>query len=210
MTNESNVTKNGSIGKVFARFIIYTLTVFAIAVSLPVVIEYGDFIVFSENGPLEWIQLILIFISASLLLCDSRLRICEFKELFCVIAFLQLFAAAREMDLIFDRFIPVIGWKLPATVCVLVIVLIYLKNKSIFLSQLERFIQTRSFALLWCGFIVAVPYSQLVGHGKFLELLMGDDYMRDYKRVIEELGELLGYLLIMVGSLEAVLQRKED
>ena len=89
-------------------------------------------------------------------------------------------------------------------------ILINLKSKNNLQIQIEQFIRTRSFALLWCGFIVAVPYAQLVGHGNFLELLMGDDYMRDYKRVIEELGELLGYLLIMVGSLEAVLQRKED
>jgi hypothetical protein len=39
---------------------------------------------------------------------------------------------------------------------------------------------------------------------------MGNDYMRDYKRVIEELGEFLGYLFIMIGSIEAVLQRKEE
>ena len=39
---------------------------------------------------------------------------------------------------------------------------------------------------------------------------MGDDYLRDYKRVIEELCELLGYMLILAGSIEAILQEKEE
>ncbi|AQQ70849.1 hypothetical protein SMSP2_01211 [Limihaloglobus sulfuriphilus] len=35
-----------------------------------------------------------------------------------------------------------------------------------------------------------------------------DDYSASYKRVIEELGEFMGYMLIMFGSLEALLQRR--
>ena len=73
-------------------------------------------------------------------------------------------------------------------------------------GQLAEFVAHRAFVLFWAGFIVAVPYAQLVGHAAFLESLMGDDYQRDYKRVIEELGEMLGYLLILLGSIEALLQ----
>mgnify|MGYP005853766709 CR=1 FL=1 len=210
MTHEEKTINNGNRGKVFGRFIIYTLVVFSITLTLPIIIEYGDFIVFSENGPIEWLQLILIFASVLLFAVDARLEICGFKQLFYILAFLMTIAGIREMDLIFDRIIPVLGWKLPVFLCIAAIVLVNLKYKNEIQIQIEQFIRTRSFALLWCGFIVAVPYAQLVGHGNFLELLMGDDYMRDYKRVIEELGELMGYLLIMVGSLEAVLQRKED
>ncbi len=207
--DDQNVNIN-PLGKVLSRFLIYTFIVFTLAVSLPVVIEHGDFIVFSENGPIEWIQLAIIFTSMILFLLDSRLKICEFKHLFLILGIVQACAGFRELDLLFDRFIPVLGWKLPVILCLIVIALVCHKNNKSILVQANGFIRTRSFALLWCGFIIAVPYSQLVGHGKFLELLMGNDYLRDYKRVIEELGELLGYLLIMVGSIEAVLQRKED
>ncbi|MCF7956741.1 MAG: hypothetical protein K9M75_13140 [Phycisphaerae bacterium] len=201
---------NNVLGKVISRFLIYTFIVFTLAVSLPIIIERGDVSVFSENGPIELIQLAIILASVTLLLLDCRFETCEFKQLFLILGILQACAGIRELDLFFDRIIPVIGWKLPVMPCVLLIALIWHKNSKLILAQAKEFIRTRSFALLWCGFIIAVPYSQLVGHGKFLELLMGDDYVRDYKRVIEELGELLGYLLIMVGSIEAVLQRKED
>jgi len=43
-------------------------------------------------------------------------------------------------------------------------------------------------------------------HGAFLQLVMGDDYNRDYKRVIEETLETMGYILILIGSFESVLQ----
>ena len=39
---------------------------------------------------------------------------------------------------------------------------------------------------------------------------MGDDYERGYKRVIEELCELLGYLLIFIGSVEIFMKKEEE
>lgn len=46
--------------------------------------------------------------------------------------------------------------------------------------------------------------AQLVGHRPFLQLVMGDDYTGQYKRVIEESVELVGYFLLFVGSLESL------
>lgn len=57
--------------------------------------------------------------------------------------------------------------------------------------------------------IVAVPIAQLLGHAAFLESLMGENYMRAYKRVIEESGELLGYLLLLEGSIESLVWMKK-
>lgn len=83
------------------------------------------------------------------------------------------------------------------------------RNASIFRDQLQSFFICRGFAILWAGFTVAVIYSQLFGHGEFLEALMGDDYVRGYKRLIEEVGELFGYALIIIGSIELTLETKE-
>jgi len=35
---------------------------------------------------------------------------------------------------------------------------------------------------------------------------MGDDYNRDYKRVIEEILEVMGYALLLIGSFESIVQ----
>jgi len=61
---------------------------------------------------------------------------------------------------------------------------------------------------MWCGFVIAVPFAQMVGHGEFLMEVMGDDYVPHYKRVIEELGELVGYIIMLVGVAELVPDRK--
>lgn len=58
--------------------------------------------------------------------------------------------------------------------------------------------------------IVAVPISQLLGHGDFLQALMGDKYDRSYKRVIEETLGLMGYILVFAGTVEAALELRAE
>jgi hypothetical protein len=210
MQTSHNTEANSSLfKKVILRFIPYTLVIFAISGSLPAVVENGDFIVFKENGPIEWLQFTILLFSAIILLLYSRLEGYTSGELFSIIALVETAAAIREMDATFDKFIPFLGWQFPFVVCVIIGVFIFLKNKDKVIPQLNGFVCSRAFSLLWCGFIVTVPFTQLIGHGDFLQSLMGNDYVRDYKRVIEELGELLGYMLILIGSFEAVLQQKE-
>ncbi|MBE0536234.1 MAG: hypothetical protein IH624_11250 [Phycisphaerae bacterium] len=196
--------------KILERFLIYTLVIFAVAVSLPIVIEYGDIVVFAEGGPIEWLQLTLLMIAAGFLLSNALFRKGEFRELFCLLALALLSAVSRELDSTLNRYLSMGGWGVPVAACAITGTLLFWRRADALMPQVRQFVGTRAFALMWCGFIVAVPYSQLVGHGKFLELLMGDDYVRNYKRVIEELGELLGYLLLLIGSLEAVCQQKEN
>lgn len=210
MENKANNNKTAK--NVLSRFIIYTLVVFGFTSSLPFIIGQGDgdFIIFYENGPIEWLQFILLSLSVFIFLRAVRSKEYNSRELFSILSLTTAIAMIRELDLILDKYIPVFGWKLPAIFCVAAAIVIYLQRKNQLTVQIDTFIRTRSFSLLWCGFILAVPFAQLVGHGAFLQVLMGDDYVRDYKKVIEELGEMLGYLLILVGSLESVLQEKED
>ncbi|MBN2594660.1 MAG: hypothetical protein JXA81_14220 [Sedimentisphaerales bacterium] len=194
---------------VLARFIIYTLSVFGFTASLPIIIEYGDIVIFSENGIIEWIQFILVMLTASTLLLSAKKSVYGSRELLYILSLVALFAAIRELDKTLDKSFPILGWSLPAFLCAVAAGLIYWKNQDAVIVQMNTFMDTRAFSLLWCGFIVAVPFAQLVGHGAFLKLLMGDDYISNYKRVIEELSELLGYLLIFIGSVETLLQQKE-
>lgn len=203
-------TNNGSAKIIIARFIIYTLAIFGLTSSLPAIISYGDVVVFSENGPIEWLQFTLILSASAVFFVSSRCRERRLRELFIVLSLLAAFASIRELDSILDKAIPIAGWKLPAFFCATAGIFIYWRKKDVIAVQTNAFITMRSFSLLWCGFVIAVPFAQLVGHGAFLAQLMGDDYVRDYKRVIEELGELLGYLMIFLGSIEAVLQQKES
>ncbi len=201
----SNV-ENADVKKVLSRFGIYTLIVFAITLSLPFIVEYIGATLISETGPVEWTQILLVLSSAVLLFKYSFSS--NFRQLFTALALIQTIVIIRELDFVFDD-LPVIEWQIPAFIVLFVLGVFCFKNKTRLLAQTKDFIGTRGFALLWCGFIIVVPFSQLVGHGHFLKALMGDDFVRDYKRVIEELGELLGYLILLFGSIEAVLLAKE-
>ena len=70
--------------------------------------------------------------------------------------------------------------------------------------------ESNGFFLLWAGFIIAIPVAQLVGNGAFLQAIMNDDYSRDYRRIIEEIGELMGYGLILVGSIELAIKTADS
>jgi len=56
--------------------------------------------------------------------------------------------------------------------------------------------------------MVAFPFAQLVGHGAFMQVIMGDDYSRDYRHMIEEIGELMGYGLLLIGSFELIMETR--
>ena len=188
------------------RFTLYTLVIFSFTASLPLIIQYGGITVFKENGPIEWLQFGLL-VGASAIFLAGSFVVPVFRQLFLLLASVSAFGVVRELDALLDDMIPWIGWKIGHVIVLYAVGLAYV-NRGILKRQTTQFISSHAFTMLWAGFIVAIPFSQLVGHGPFLQLLMGDDYSRYYKRVIEESGELLGYFLLFVGSVESMMQMK--
>lgn len=185
------------------RYATYTLGLLLVYWSLPVVIVHGDILIFKEGGTVEWCQFFVLVTTAAVFLAGV-VRIPSFRRLCLFLALLAIIAAARELDSVLDPLLPVFGWKIPVTLVMAGAVLVVWQNPRQFVAQLRCLSQGRGLTLLWAAFVVIVIFSQLVGHGDFLEMLMGDDYMRDYKRVIEELGELFGYLLLLCGAIETL------
>ncbi len=191
---------------VIVRFAAYTVVLLVAHALLPKVARRGDFytFIFKEGGPIEWCQIGMLMMAAAVFVLGAW-RIQAFSQWLAFLALVTTFACVRELDSFFDALVPPFGWQLPAFLVAGGMVLIVLRNPEGFLSQAEVSVRHRSFGLLWAGFVVAVVFAQLVGHGSFLKALMGQDYIRDYKRVIEELGELFGYALLLIGSVEAVI-----
>jgi hypothetical protein len=63
---------------------------------------------------------------------------------------------------------------------------------------------------LWSGFLAVVVLAQLVGHAELLKLVMGSDFKKGYKQIIEGSLELFGYYLIWFGTLEALLEARSS
>lgn len=191
--------------KVAICFATYTLAIFALAASLRLLVVHGGLNVFLENGPVEWLQWVML-VATAYVFFDASQKLLEFKTLCRVFACFAAWSATRELDKLLDQLIPVLGWKI-AFIFPIYAAVILMKDWKTWLDQAQRLLPLRSFGVLWAGFIVTVPFAQMVGHGPFLESLLGSDlYKEDYKRVVQESAELVGYCLLLIGSSDCVRQ----
>lgn len=196
-----------SVYLIFLRYVIYTVLIFAFGTILPTLAEKGDIRLFKEGGLFEWCQFMILTLLCIIFLlagCNIKRR----RELLFVLAMISGMAMIRELDSLLDDIIPVIGWKLPMTVLVAWGIFYVFDKREVLPDQIRECIRKRSFAILWAGFVFAVPMAQLIGHGDFLRSILGDDYTRNYKRIVEETGEMGGYLMILIGAVECILQEK--
>jgi hypothetical protein len=186
-----------------ARFFVYTAMLFGMLLVLPHFFKPGDISMFYEDGMLECIQ-VLILASAAMVFGFGAWLERPMRELFAMLCLVSVMASVRELDGFFDK-LPVIRWEMPGALVVAAAVWLGISRRQILIAQAEYFINSASFGVLWAGFMLAVVIAQLIGNGHFLEMMMGNDYHRDYKRVIEETCELCGYFVLFLGALEAVL-----
>lgn len=202
-TESTAATFTNSTMPILLRFTAYTVALFISTAALPLLVK-GDIVLFKENGPIEWFQFGLLVVATAVFV-RGALSMPDFRNLFFLLAAISAFAAIRELDVFLHRMIPGIGWKIGIPLILYALISAY-RNRECLKQQLSHFLASRAFAIVWAGFLVAVPFGQLIGHGAFLQLVMGDDYNRDYKRVIEEILEVMGYALLLIGSFESIVQ----
>lgn len=211
ITASSNVSDRqfiDSLRTTVIRFSFYTFGILLLAALLPWAARYREATAFMENGLLEWLQFGLL-VTVSILFLRAAFLAPHYHHVFVLLTCLSAFAAVREMDAYLDTSVPWIGWKIGYLIILYAAIITYSSAQTL-KQQIMRFPDSRAFLLLWAGFIIAVPFAQLVGHGAFLQTVMGDDYSREYPRIIEELGEFMGYLLILIGGFELTLRLSAD
>ncbi len=186
-----------------ARFSIYTLLILGGLSALPHLIKRGDYALFRENGPIELLQFAFIG-QAAVVFAVGAWKEPPMRCLFTQFSLIALIAACRELDGYFDR-LPIIRWEMPAAVIIVIAIYLARRDWATLMPQVDRFVSSAPFGVLWASFIIIALMAQLIGNGHFLELVMGDDYLREYKRVIEEITELFGYMIFLFGSAETVL-----
>jgi len=187
-----------------ARYSVYTLLIAALSVMLPDIVRHQGVAFFYENGTIEWLQFSLLGASV-LFFALGALCLPAHRRLAALLGCVAAFAATREMDRVLGRLLPVVSWKIGGLFLVAAGWLL-LRHGRVLLSQIAAFLRTPAFVMLWAGFVIAVPLAQLVGHAPFFRLFMDEVHVRDIKRVFEESGEFMGYLILLFGTLESLLQ----
>ena len=109
------------------RLTLYTLVIFSVTTSLPLIIQYGGITVFKENGPIEWLQFGLL-VGASAIFLAGSFVVPVFRQLFLLLASVPAFGVVRELDALLDDMIPWIGWKIGHVIVLYAVGLAYVNR----------------------------------------------------------------------------------
>jgi len=186
------------------RFLIYTVAITTFCMQLPSTIADGDMQEFTENRWVEWLQFALVVGSVGLFTVRARL-VPGARELLMLLAGLYALAAVRELDDLLDSLVPYLGWKIGPTLILPLLGGLVVVRFARVREQFASFVGSPAFVLGWAGFMIVVPIAQLIGHGPFLEAMLGEHYHRAYKHVIEESAELTGYMMLAAAAVETAL-----
>ena len=118
-----------------------------------------------------------------------------------------LAAVIREQDAYFDVLIPAIGWKWCWIFPVVGIVNI-IRNRSSLQTQVNTFLTSNSFHMMMTAAILMIPVAQCLGHRSFMADLLNNK-MYDavlVRRILEELVELIAYIMLVFAAIESMLE----
>ncbi|WDT76689.1 MAG: hypothetical protein MPW16_05620 [Candidatus Manganitrophus sp.] len=156
---------------------------------------------FSENGPVEWCQFLLLLTCCGWLQATA-VRSGSRREIFHLGTLFILMAAVREMDANLDRYVFDGAWQLMVTGLILSGFFYAWPRRRKIAAQLRSFLVSRSFGLFLAGLLVVMFFTPLLGQQRFWQAALQEHYIRSVARIVEESGELFGFLLILFGCIE--------
>jgi len=106
----------------------------------------------------------------------------------------------READVFLDK-ISKGFWVYPAVIVAVVAIAYAVRNRVTLITPLARYSSERFFTIIMIGLLIVIVFSRLFGSSFLWEVVMGEIYHPDYKTVVQEGIELMGYGLIFYGSL---------
>ncbi|MGN0919421.1 MAG: hypothetical protein ACI4OR_01490 [Alphaproteobacteria bacterium] len=159
---------------------------------------------FTEHGLVENMQLFTLILS-TLIFLATAIKNTFYRPVLFLLASLTTFCCIRELDSLFEKWIPVISWKF-AFVFPAVALFYAFKKRSHFKKPLLRFLDSTAFDLMFTAMIIFIPLAQCIGHRSFIEDAIGhSSHLSHIRRLIEESMELVAYVLIFLSAVEMFL-----
>lgn len=192
--------------KTLVRFLLYFVGFsFLTGAAMLLLYWFGYRIVLRENGPIEWVEALWLLLSSLFLFLASR-KSGKYARLFAVLWLLPLVAAARELDAVFDRIVFHGAWAIPAAFILLVGFYRIFKSHSILKLEVIEFAQTQQAVFLGLGFFIVAVFAQICGQQAIMRAVFQEHYLRSIGGFVEEIIEFLGYIILVIGSLECYLR----
>lgn len=125
----------------------------------------------------------------------------EQRALLLFLASLGLTALIREQDSWFETHLPAVSWYFCWIFPAATIINLFAKRAG---NSVLQFLQSGSFNMMFTAIVIILPVAQLLGHRSFLEDLMNTPGINTVilRRLVEEPVELMGYLQILLASIE--------
>jgi hypothetical protein len=199
--------------KIFYRYFIYalvvtvgTLVIMVMARRMPGGLYFeqtvdGMGLPTSEFSPVEMLQnLMLLFCAGSFAWIAGRDRLRRPMAL----GFCALFLACliRELDFFLDFYLVDNLWQVLCALLLSVALVYVVRQRHRFAQGWRRSWPSAGLAMIIGGFILLIPFAQLIGHEALWQEIMGESYVRVVKVAAEELFELGAYVMITMGSVE--------
>ncbi|WP_025563406.1 hypothetical protein [Psychromonas sp. SP041] len=159
---------------------------------------------YDENTLTEHMQDILTLSSSLLFLYAARLDD-KLKVASTLLAALLAMMFVRESDSLLDQNVYDGAWE-TLVLCIGIVLAFFLRGKfSTIYSSLKAYSETACYGTFLAGLVVLLAFSRVMGRGTFWTSVMGENYMRIVKNIVEEGTETLGYTLIFISAIELVL-----
>lgn len=156
--------------------------------------------VLSEISYTEFLQSIFI-LTTSVAFFINYLKQGSIKGLALLISGFFLVILIRESDFYFDQIMRKL-WFITALVVTAITFVVYWPNRKSFNKEVAAFTAKPSYGMMVSGMLIVLIFSRLFGKGDFWEELMGQNYLRNVKDVVEEGTELLGYMLVLMATFD--------
>ena len=182
------------------RQFVYFCIVFAFIAFLYILADKYHDQTFAEDKIVENIQLGFLLSSGIIFLLQLRLRP-EYACVLWLLASCSFLGAARELDMFFDDYLPIISWRI-GFIFPLIAFYQAWQYRHVLKKTLVRFFTSPSFYMMCCAMIIIVPTAQCIGHRSFVVNILGHNNIASIKEMFEEACEAVGYLLILLSSIE--------
>ena len=188
-----------AIGRAF--ILLFGLAIGVVSLFLVFLWEVQSEPAFTETGPLEFTQSILLATSAALYFIEACRR-ADLRPALVLVGGFFTCMLIREQDYFLD-FIRHGCWVYPALATAGLCLLYACLNLRRTIAGLERFVRWKYFPYLVIGVVVVLAYSRLFGMRMVWEEILGKNFTYNAKTAMEESSELLGYLFILTSAVLA-------
>ena len=165
----------------------------------------GDTLGTSEFSPIELMQPFILGICGLIMAWVATHYVSQ-RPIAIPFGGLALAFIIREVDYFLDRYFVDNLWQFLIGVAGALVIAYTYRHRRRLQVALGRLWPSPGLVFLFAGASILFVFARLIGHEPFWQSILGDSYQRIVTLAVEELIELMGYLLWLFGSIEYAYQ----